>query len=340
MSSKDVDVQPHPLVTIVTPVYNGEKYLAQCIESVMAQTYQHWEYVIVDNCSTDDTPHIAHSYAQHEPRLRIVQNHVCVDMAENHNIGLRHMACHSKYCKIVHADDWIFPTCLAEMVQLAEAHPEVGMVGAYGLKGARVAWDGLSYPSTVVSGREICRRTLLGGFFVFGSPTSVLFRSDLVRKRQAFYNGHPFRVQFMDQEACYEVLQESDFGFVHQVLTFSRDHDESATASYGRMRLHTDLIPQLHILTKFGPLYLTSAEYQKRLQQLMGRYYIFLGKNIFHFRHKNYRDYHQERINHMGYPLSPLKLARGSFVALLQASCAPQRVAATALKKFLRVVSP
>ena len=48
-----------PLVSVVTPVYNGEKYLEECIESVLNQTYKNWEYIILNNCSTDRTLEIA-----------------------------------------------------------------------------------------------------------------------------------------------------------------------------------------------------------------------------------------------------------------------------------------
>ncbi len=93
-------------------------------------------------------------------------------------------------------------------------------------------WDGLPCPSTVVSGREICRRTLLGGFYVFGSPTSHLLRSNLIRNSPAFYNTDETHTQYADEQACFEVLQHTDFGFVNQVLTYTRQHEESMTSSF------------------------------------------------------------------------------------------------------------
>ncbi len=63
-----------PLVSIVTPVYNGEKFLAEAIESVLGQTYPNWEYTIVENCSIDHTLEIAQSYAIKDKRIRIYEN--------------------------------------------------------------------------------------------------------------------------------------------------------------------------------------------------------------------------------------------------------------------------
>ena len=57
-----------PLVSVVTPVYNGAEYLAECIESVFNQTYENWEYVISDNCSTAGSLEIIRGYEARDPR--------------------------------------------------------------------------------------------------------------------------------------------------------------------------------------------------------------------------------------------------------------------------------
>ena len=57
------------LISIVLPVYNGETYLSQSIESVLAQTYTNWELIIVDDCSTDHTSTISKKYAAADPRI-------------------------------------------------------------------------------------------------------------------------------------------------------------------------------------------------------------------------------------------------------------------------------
>src|SRR5215475_12429885 len=158
-----------PLVSVVTPTYNGADYLAQCIESVLSQTYQNWEYVIVDNCSTDGTREIARRYAVKDPRIRVHENEEFLSAMANHNMALRQISPSSKYCKVVFGDDWIFPECLERMVAVAEAHATAGIVGAYVLEGTDVTCTGLPYPSDLVSGREICREHLLRDLFVFGS---------------------------------------------------------------------------------------------------------------------------------------------------------------------------
>src|SRR4051794_31352050 len=90
---------PEPLVSVVTPVFNGEAYLAECIESVLGQTYSRWDYTIVDNCSSDRTLSIARKYAAADPRIRIHCNDTHVRVIQNFNIAFRQISPESKYCK-------------------------------------------------------------------------------------------------------------------------------------------------------------------------------------------------------------------------------------------------
>jgi len=185
-AGENMNPKSQPLVSVVTPVYNAEPYLAECIESVLAQTYENWEYIIVNNCSTDRSLEIAQHYAQQDARIRVHNNGEFLNQMRNWNHAMRQISPESKYCKVVHADDWLFPECIARMVEVAEANPSVGIVGAYRLDEDRVNLDGLPYPSTVIPGREVCRLSLLGGPWVFGSPTSLLIRSDIIRSRETF----------------------------------------------------------------------------------------------------------------------------------------------------------
>ena len=334
-----MDAQVQPLVSVVTPVYNGEKYLAECIESVLSQTYNNWEYIIANNCSTDRSLEIAQSYAEKDARIRIHNNRTFVGAAENHNLALQLISPESKYCKIVHADDWLFPECTARMVTVAEAHPSVSIVGAYGLRGNRVAWDGLPYPSTVVSGREVCRRTLLGGFYVFGSQTSHLIRSDLIRNRKEYYSTNEFHRSYADQEACYKALQDYDFGFVHQILTYTREHDDSETSLFIRTGFNIDLPSQLNILTKYGPIYLSDEEYQRRLRQVMKRYHRFLCQNIFLWRSRKFWNYHKRALDYIGYPFSIVDLLRVLPLEVIAIVLSTKHLFANLLDKSLRNVN-
>lgn len=292
-----------PLVSVVTPVYNGERYLRQCIESVLAQTYANWQYVIVDNCSTDQTLTIAREYAAKDPRIRVHRNESFVKAIANYNNAVRQTSVESTYTKVVAADDWMFPECLERMVAFAQAHPTVAIVAAYQLCGRGVAWDGLPYPTSVVRGIDACRMELLGGPHVFGTATTLLYRSTIVRSRPAFYNESNLHA---DTEACVEFLEHHDFGFVHQILTFNRKEEGSLTSFSNRT--YTYLPGFLHLLLKYGPRYLTAQELELRLRQHRRDYYRALGRAVLQRRDADFWRYHRERLAELGEPLSQARL--------------------------------
>lgn len=293
-----------PLVSIVTPAYNEEKHLAECVESVLAQTYANWDYTIVNNCSTDATQAIAQKYADRDPRIRIVTNSTLIPAVANFNLALRQISPASKYCKMILADDWIFPECLERMVAVMEEYPSVGIVGAYGIANPWVVWTGLPYPSHFVPGREVCRRRLLGGPYVFGSPTSVLYRSDRVRSHDPFYNESNMQ---SDSEACFELLKNCDFGFVHQVLTFSPERSGSLLEA--SRKLNTAAAGVLHEVVVYGPHYLTPQEHSDCLATTVSKYYDFLATSFLQRRRGEFWDYHRRRLKEEGVEFSRARLA-------------------------------
>jgi glycosyltransferase involved in cell wall biosynthesis len=298
-------LRARPLVTVLTPVYNGERYLAECVESVLAQTYEHWEYVIVDNCSTDGSRAIAERYAQKDSRIRVHVNEAFVEVLRNHNIAFRQMAPQSAYCKVVQADDWIFPACLEQMVAVAEAYPTVGIVGAYRLDDRWVGCDGLPYPSPITPGRELCRAILLGGPGLFGSPTTVLIRAEHVRSRETFYDESDIHA---DTASCFEVLQSSDFGFVHQVLTFTRRREGTQTEEEEERNSY--LPAALRHLAAYGPVYLTEEERAACAATLLRFYYRFLARSLVERRGREFWSYHRKQLESLGYGFSRLRVLR------------------------------
>jgi glycosyltransferase involved in cell wall biosynthesis len=317
-----------PLVSVVTPTYNGAAYLAECIESVLGQTYQNWEYVIVDNCSTDGTGEVARRYAAKDPRIRVHENEEFLSAIANHNNALRQISPSSKYCKVVFGDDWIFPECLEKMVAVAEEYPTVGLVSAYALKGDEVACDGLPYGSRFVPGREICRRHFLEKLYVFGSANTVLYRADLIRDRKSFYN--PANIH-ADTEVCFDLLRTSDFGFVHQVLTFTRVRPASLREM--SKDLQTDLPGTLQTLSAYGRNFLNADELESLLRRHVRSYYQFLGKSWLLGREKNFWTYHRKRLSDSRIGYSRLRLLTGVLTVILQSALSPGRT----LKKLLRV---
>ena len=297
-----------PFVSIVTPFYNTAPFLAECIESVLRQSYDNWEYVLVNNCSTDGSLENALKYAQADPRIRIIDNDRFLPIqAQNYNHALRQISPESKYCKIVQADDWIFPECIMEMAKLAEEHPSAGIVGSYWLFGSFPAGGGLSYPSTFMSGTDICRWQLLHHpeEYVFGTATSLLIRSDLIRNRDPFYDESSI---YEDIEVCYELLKDCDFGFVHQVLTFTRIDNDSISSKIRNLSPY--LLIAFLALQKYGPQYLNSTEYTERMQVLTDMYYEVLARGYVYRSGKAFWDYHKEGFETSGYRVRWTKLSR------------------------------
>jgi glycosyltransferase involved in cell wall biosynthesis len=302
-----------PLVSVVTPAYNEELFLRECIESVLAQTYSNWDYTIVDNASTDRTGDIAREYAARDRRIRIVRNPATVPVVVNLNIACQQRAPNAKYLKIVAGDDWIFPRCIEDMVDLAEAHPSIAMVGAYRVIGERLQAEGLPFGETVASGRDVCRNFLDRGIYPFGVPTSLLYRANLIREKQPFFNESYLEADLM---ACLEYLQTEDFGFVHQVLTFMREQGGTTHTQVKDNNLY--LGQALRCVVMYGPKYFDEADLKTVIAGHLRSYYEFLGGQVLKRRDARFWSLHESLMAEQGYPLNRARLAAHAILSLIQ----------------------
>lgn len=117
-----------PLVSIVLPVYNGARFLAESIQSCQAQTYPHWELIVVDDCSTDATPQIAAGFAAGDARIRLIRHEQNRKLPGALNTGFD--VARGEYLTWTSDDNLYRPEALAEMVRFLEDHPDVGLVYA------------------------------------------------------------------------------------------------------------------------------------------------------------------------------------------------------------------
>lgn len=322
------------LVSVITPVYNGGAFLQECIQSVVNQTYGNFEYIVVDNKSTDETLTIAENAAASDSRIKVVRCDKHVGIIENWNRSLQSISDDSDYIKFVHADDWLFAECLARMVKLADANDRIGLVSAYRLEEDSVSLDHLPAEAPfvpgadmfVMDGRQVARAILQEKASVLGSPTSILIRSRLVTHGQSFFTDEFLHA---DKEACLRLLPDCDFGFVKQVLTYTRRHNESVTSLTNS--LDTRRQENLMLLQKYGPALLSDAEFTRTEAREFIDYYNFLAGRAGTGSGKAFWDSHRDVLESAGRPFSRWRLAR----AIARRWANP----AQALKDFTRATS-
>lgn len=284
-----------PEISVVTPVFNGAAYLAEAIESVLAQTTENLELVILDNASTDATPDILADYAARDSRIRTHRNTETLPVIRNWNQAMELIDPHSRYCRVLHADDTMDPRYLEKTVAVAERHPNIGIVGCLRDRGDTVQCGGLATNQEAFDGKEVARLFLRGEVYAF-APTSDLLRADLVRNRRPFY---PEAYLHADLAAYFELLTNCDFGFVHERLAFSRVHEQSITATVAE-RDQTILREWLAMLLQYGPAFFEAEEMARLERRFLRQYYRVLLRGAVTGRGRDFLSYHLTGLRQLG----------------------------------------
>lgn len=116
-----------PLVSVVMPVYNSERFVAEAVDSILQQTLTDFEFLIVDDGSTDGSLGIIQDYAERDPRIRITQHSENRGVAAARNTGIARAS--GKYVAVMDSDDVSLPQRIEKQVTYLEAHSDIGAVG-------------------------------------------------------------------------------------------------------------------------------------------------------------------------------------------------------------------
>jgi len=192
-------------VIVCIPVYNGESYLAECLESVAKQTFDDFSVLVVDNASTDRTPEICKNYI--DERFFYRRNETNVGALGNHNICVNHAI--AKYVKILSADDVLFPDTLERQVGAAESDDRVGLVSCNLIEAdekLNPRGDIKFFPGTAV-GTNVIQLCASRAQNYIGGPSNVLIRTSCIGSRR-------FRVDkkwLADLDFHSEILQSTKY---------------------------------------------------------------------------------------------------------------------------------
>jgi glycosyltransferase involved in cell wall biosynthesis len=194
------------LVSVVIPVYNAERFVAEAVDSVLGQTYTQWELLLVDDGSTDGSPTIARRYAESDSaRIRYLEHpgHRNAGVCSSRNLGARHSQ--GEYVAILDADDIWLPDKLQQQVELMEAYPEAGLIYGHsiyfddggGRNTERVPL--LAPPGKLYRPPELLKLTYPLGAAGAPCPSEFLMRYELLGEIGGFEEAFDRHADYEDQ---------------------------------------------------------------------------------------------------------------------------------------------
>ncbi len=222
MRAGDSDIAGEsPLVSIVIACFNQGHFLAQAINSALAQTWRPLEVVVVDDGSTDDTPAVIARYPD-VVNLRQANQGV----AAARNAGLR--ASRGRYILFLDSDDFLVPEAIELGMRALTAHPEYAFVsGEY----CKTDEKGVPEGNPVsIEGVDEPYLALLRGCYIM-MPATVLYRRDILEQ----VGGFDLRVRTCEDYDLYlKIARQFPAGYVHELMAYYRKHGDSATRNMKR----------------------------------------------------------------------------------------------------------
>lgn len=238
---------PNPLVSVCVPTYNGARFLQQCLDSALGQSWRDLEVLVVDDGSGDESVAIARDYARRDPRVRVHVNPQNLGLVENWNRCVT--LARGRWIKFLFQDDYLEPTCLSRMLEAASDdtalvavrrdivfepgtpasvrrmyEPFAGWASLRGFfgPGPRIGADAFA--------AQVVRRPRLN---FIGEPTAMMIHRSAFERFGAF--NHDFAV-LADWEYAARLAIHTGLAYVDETLAAFRVHASSASQTRGASR--------------------------------------------------------------------------------------------------------
>lgn len=297
---------PAPLVSVITPVYNAERYLSQAIESVLAQSHRHFEYLLIDDCSPDRCREIITNYGKRDSRINGIFLEKNGGPANARNEGLKRST--GEFIAFIDADDVWEPAKLERQLARFAGNPRLGLVSVNGYvineHGAR--GRALFHPREVRSGKISLQEYLLDGVPIATSAT-------MIRQSCIATCGYFEEKYFLtdDYVMWMRVCQRYEIEILDERLIRYREHTENITRNRLRTRQEKMLVLENEILSNAQLVHELGTEFLAVVQ----RKYCSLGK--LYSRNGDYHKAEEQYVKSLRHAVNPLVTMKTRLYQLL-----------------------
>ena len=200
------------------PAYNAEKYVAEALQSILDQTFKEFELIIIDDCSSDKTSQIIHSFS--DPRIILLKNSKKLGVAASLNLGIA--SAKGEYIARMDADDISLPRRLENQLEYMDKHPKIGISGAF----AKI----ISTPQNRKTWKQPINDSEIKALMLFSCPLlhpTVIFRKKTLDEYNLRYNENYQSAQ--DYELWSRAIDYVTFGNLPKVVLRYRVHTDAVS---------------------------------------------------------------------------------------------------------------
>lgn len=227
-------------ISILLPVYNGEKYLKECIDSILNQTFKNFELLIINDGSTDSTEHIIQTYT--DSRITYFKNKENIRLISTLNKGFELI--NSKYIARMDADDIAMPTRLEDQLTFMEKHSDYVLCGSF----VETIGEGKQRIVKYEQEHEAIKFRLLFDTH-FPHPTAFI-RTSVLKKHQLFFKQEYIHAE--DYAFWNELLDYGKVKILPLPLVKKRSHQEQVSVKYYNLQQNVTSQIRQKLLEKLG----------------------------------------------------------------------------------------